>query len=168
MRLFIAAPLSDDAKRELRKAQEAIRSQGVCGTYTGTQNLHLTLAFIGEYQDPSKVLAAMRKVPFEPFDVSLTRLGSFGDLWWCGLDCPDALYSYVNALKSALKDEDIPFDVKKFRPHVTLLRRSDRGFTVPAVGRAGTIIDRVLLMRSDRTSSGMIYTAVGSVAATAK
>ena len=35
------------------------------------------------------------------------------------------LRDYVGRLRSALLDEEIPFDRKKFMPHVTLIRKAD-------------------------------------------
>ena len=170
MRLFIAARLSDDAKKEILKAEDAIRDQGVQGNFTEAANLHLTLAFIGEYPNPAKVLAAMRKVPFRPFEISLSKIGCFGDLWWCGLDCPLPLFGYVNALRMALVNSGIPVDTKKFKAHVTLLRRADREFDVPEiVEKAAMTVKEIYLMRSDRAPSGrIVYTPVGSVRASEK
>lgn len=165
MRLFIASGFSDEMKKALSDVSDAIRRLGVRGNYTKEINYHLTLAFIGEYGDPSKVLSAMRRVPLEKQTVSLSAPGRFGDLWWCGLDIPQAFTDYVYALRSSLRDAGIPFDQKKFTPHVTLLRRADRLFEAPAVPEAETVITRVCLMRSDRSESGMIYTPLGHVAA---
>ena len=55
MRLFIAIRLSDDMRRALLAAQDALRKRGVRGNYTKPENLHLTLAFIGEYPDADGV-----------------------------------------------------------------------------------------------------------------
>ncbi|MBP1587977.1 MAG: RNA 2',3'-cyclic phosphodiesterase [Clostridia bacterium] len=165
MRLFISSSLSTEAVNELMRAEALIREQGVRGNYSPARNLHLTLAFIGEYSDTARVLSAMRTVPFKPFEVSLSRLGCFGDLWWCGLDCPEELFAYVTDLRKALTDAGIPVDAKRFRPHVTLLRRADREFRVPVPGKKTTAIREIALMRSERGESGMIYTPVGKVAA---
>ena len=51
MRLFIAIGLNDNIKAALAEMQEAMRRQGIRGNYTRIENLHLTLAFIGEYGD---------------------------------------------------------------------------------------------------------------------
>lgn len=165
MRLFIAAELGGEAKNEILKAEEAIRAQGVYGTFTKAENVHLTLAFIGEFNNPGKVLAAMRSVPFDGFGARLSGLGNFGNLWWCGLDCPRAFYGYVGRLRAALENAGIPCDRKKFKPHVTVLRRADCEFEVPAVRGVSTEISRVVLMKSEFSANGMIYTAIGDVKA---
>ena len=84
MRLFIAIQLSDDIRNSLSAVQAYLRDHGVRGNYTKIENLHLTLAFIGEYSDPDSVLEVMRSVPFTPFPMRIEGFGSFGDLYWCG------------------------------------------------------------------------------------
>ena len=58
MRLFIAITLSDAMKDALIDVQNTMYEHGVRGNYTKEENLHLTLAFIGEYPDPEAVLDA--------------------------------------------------------------------------------------------------------------
>ncbi|MBQ9719494.1 MAG: RNA 2',3'-cyclic phosphodiesterase, partial [Oscillospiraceae bacterium] len=71
MRLFIAIQLDDTIKNALTGIQAALRAARVSGNYTKIENLHLTLAFIGEYGDPDRVLDAMRTVPFTPIPIQL-------------------------------------------------------------------------------------------------
>lgn len=166
MRLFIAIRLDDSIKDALIEVQSTLRANHVGGNYTKIENLHLTLAFIGEYGDPDRVLEVMRTVPFEPIPIRLEGFGSFGDLYWCGLAQQDRLTAYVKRLRRTLAETGIPFDRKHFSPHITLLRKAsfDRmpGITVPS---ASMTADAVSLMRSERGKSGMIYTELGSVEA---
>ena len=55
MRLFIAIRLSDEMKKALINCMHDLKKQGVEGNYAPAQNLHMTLAFIGEYDDPESV-----------------------------------------------------------------------------------------------------------------
>lgn len=166
MRLFIAIRFDDCIKDALIEVQSTLRANHVGGNYTKIENLHLTLAFIGEYGDPDRVLETMQTVPFEPIPIRLEGFGSFGDLYWCGLARQDRLTAYVKRLRRALAEAGIPFDRKRFSPHVTLLRKAsfDRmsGVTVPD---ASMTADSVSLMRSERGKSGMIYTELESVEA---
>ena len=70
-RLFIAIQLNDETRESVRETQAAFRRQGVRGNYTPAENLHLTLAFIGEYGDPDSVLDAMETVRFSPFSLTM-------------------------------------------------------------------------------------------------
>ena len=166
MRLFIAIRLDHNVKDALTEVQSTLRANHVGGNFTKIENLHLTLAFIGEYGDPDRVLEVMRTVPFEPIPIRLEGFGSFGDLYWCGLAQQDRLTAYVKRLRRALAEAGIPFDRKRFSPHITLLRKATvgrlHGIDVP---EASMTADAVSLMRSERGKSGMIYTELGSAEA---
>ncbi len=86
MRLFISVQLNKVLRNQLLDVQEGMREQGVQGNFTRAANLHITLAFVGEYNDPSEVLEVVRSVDFWPFEISLDGVGAFGDLWWAGVD----------------------------------------------------------------------------------
>ena len=44
------------------------------------QNLHLTLAFIGEYRDPEQVKQILASVPLPAFRLALSEKGNFGNI----------------------------------------------------------------------------------------
>ena len=56
MRLFIAIELEPNIKYALTEIQGTMKKQNIIGNYTPIENVHLTLAFIGEYPDPEQVL----------------------------------------------------------------------------------------------------------------
>ena len=92
------------------------------------------------------------------------KFGSFGGAWWAGIRPTDALTAYAARLRRALASALIPYDKKKFTPHVTLIRRPDRERIPPvAPPLAACEVAGVSLMRSDRGKSGMIYTEIGYV-----
>ena len=163
MRLFIAIELEPNIKNALLEIQGNMKKAGVTGNYTSIDNTHITLAFIGDYPDPDYVLQAMENVSFKPFNISLKGLGNFGDLWWAGLDNSEELKAVVRALRHYLSDAEIPYDRKKFSPHITIIRRAHgRLEDVPAeelepyFGTSMTV-DHISLMRSDRGKNRMIY-----------
>ncbi len=167
MRLFIAIQLNEEMKDALIDLQNQMFEQGVRGNYTSEENLHLTLAFIGEYPDPEAVLDAMQTVTFTPFPLTLSGFGNFGNLWWAGLENSPALQAVVRRLRRALAEQAIPFDKKSFRPHITLLRKASLAGGAPYVetNNAYMFVDKISLMRSDRGKHGMIYTEVGTLEA---
>ena len=87
MRLFIAIQFEEKILDALNDFQDDLKEKGVTGNYTRRENLHITLAFIGEYGNPHDVLEAMEQVGFGPFDIALDGVGSFGDLFWVGRIC---------------------------------------------------------------------------------
>ena len=125
MRLFIAIELNDEMKNDLEGMQSYMKRCGVKGNYTKRENFHLTLAFIGEYDDPELAADAIRSADLKPFDIRFSGAGSFGRLWWAGIDGGKALTAYVSRLRKALDTYGIPFDRKKFLPHITLIRKPE-------------------------------------------
>ena len=162
MRLFIAINLDDNIRNALTEMQEVMRRQSVRGNYTKIENLHLTLAFIGEYGDPDAVNEALASVPLEPFRLALRGYGSFGNLYWAGLEDSDKLSAYVKRLRRALAEREIPFD-RKYSPHITLVRQASSGLPRLSVPSVSMEVRHVSLMRSERGKNGMIYTEISCV-----
>ncbi|MBR5058624.1 MAG: RNA 2',3'-cyclic phosphodiesterase [Clostridiales bacterium] len=166
MRLFIAIRFDDEVVDALTRFKGVMKKQGVTGRYTPRENMHLTLAFIGEYSDPDAVLEAMEQVGFRPMQICLEGVGWFDDLFWVGLKENPQLTDYVKKLRHQLAEAGIPFDRKKFSPHITLIRKyasAGRKGAIPNPPNGRMIATEVSLMRSDRGKNGMIYTEVGSI-----
>ena len=165
MRLFIAVNLSPEMKAALTEAQRAMYDRGVRGNFTPEENLHLTLAFIGEYPSEDDVMDALSNVTFTPFELALDGVGRFGDLWWAGLRESAALTAVVRRVRRALAESGIPFDRKRFAPHITLLRKASRDAAGVTIAPAAMTVRAVSLMSSRRGRNGMIYTEVGTIEA---
>ena len=164
MRLFIAIKFNPEIKSALLSMQEQLKSANIRGNYTKPENLHLTLAFIGEYGDPDYILETLEQVRFKPFELSLDGVGSFGKLWWAGLSASVELHNIAAQIRHFLADADIPFDKKKFSPHITLIREPSKP-AMPAieVPAASMTVTEISLMRSERGMDGMIYTGIGMI-----
>ena len=163
MRLFIAIELEPNIKNALLKIQGDMKKAGVTGNFTAIDNTHITLAFIGDYPNPDYVLQAMENVSFEPFNITLDGFGCFGDLWWAGLDNSDELRAVVRSLRHFLSNAEIPYDRKKFSPHITLIRKAvcRKGMPGITVPHKTMTVNKITLYRSDRGKHGMIYTELG-------
>ena len=167
MRLFIAIPMKKAMQEKIKDVQAQFLHQQVRGNYTPPENLHMTLAFIGEFGDPDRVLDALEDVRFRPFRITMDRLGQFDRLWWTGLSrCPE-LDTLVHNVRYALAENGIPFDRKRFRPHITILRKAEytRDLEPVLVAPASMIVDSFSLMQSTRGKNGMIYTETGFIPA---
>ncbi len=165
MRLFIAINLSDKIKAALVDAQNEMYDGGVRGSFTSEENLHLTLAFLGEVPDAEPVTEALSRVSFTPFELRPEGLGCFGDLWWAGMRNSPPLAALARRIRFALAEGGIPFDRKRFSPHVTLIRRARGSMPGIDVGGDPMTVDAFSLMRSDRGRNGMIYTELERFAA---
>jgi 2'-5' RNA ligase len=164
MRLFIAINLNDEMKDALMDIQDTMRTYGVRGKETPPENMHLTLAFIGEYDDPERVKEIVESIEIRPFEMSLSGIGAFGDLWWVGTNNSAPLMAVSRRLRRAMAEAGIPFDRKKFSPHITIIRRARGALSKEAAGEitdviaASMTVDHISLMRSDRGKYGMVYT----------
>ncbi len=158
MRLFIGIRLSDNMKKALVACMHDLKKQGVEGKYVPAQNLHLTLAFIGEYDDPGKVKNVIEKVPLPQFRLSLSEKGNFGNLLWAGVKGNQKLKTYVKDLRTALKNAEIPFDNDKFVPHITLIRKaaSKKPYEMH-LPKAEMTVEKVSLLKSDRKDGRVVY-----------
>ncbi len=162
MRLFIAVQLSDDMKKALLACMHDLKKQGVEGNYVPAQNLHLTLAFIGEYDDPAKVKKVIGSVPLPQIRLSLSEKGNFGNLLWAGVKGNQKLKTYVKDLRAALKAAGIPYDEDKFIPHITLIRKaaSRKPYQVH-LPKAEMTVKKVSLMKSETKNGKAVYLEYG-------
>jgi 2'-5' RNA ligase len=151
-------------KDALVDIQDTMRIYGVRGKDSPVENMHLTLAFIGEYDDPDYVRSVVDSIEIRPFEIKLNGIGAFGDLWWAGIEDSAPLQSVSRRLRRALSDADIPFDRKKFSPHITIIRKAEGRLSEECAGElsdhfgASMTVNHISLMRSDRGRHGMIYT----------
>ena len=110
---------------------------------------------------------ALYTLDFEPFLIKLDGFGSFGDLYWAGIKENEELRKLVKRIRRVLADNGIPFDRKRFSPHITVLRKASfsgdpDSFRIYVPDEA-LRVESISLMRSDRGKKGMIYTEIGTV-----
>ncbi len=166
MRLFVAVKLSGEARQLIKDTQNIFRKMQVSGNYTSEENMHLTLAFIGEYSDPERVLDALKEVEFGPFEITLGKIGRFDELWWMGVYKSEELDLLAEKVRKALDDRGIPYDPKKFKAHITFLRKAVYKEAVPGQIPAEPVkmpVESFSLFKSERGRYGMIYTEIGKV-----
>ena len=164
MRLFIAIRFSNCIQQSLRQTINDLRRQGVRGNFSRVENLHLTLAFLGEVQDPKPVREAMNAVAAAPFSLELKESGVFHDLYWVGIAENSELSSYVKMLRAELHARKIWFDTKPFKPHITIVRRArqEGKIQIPVHPESFTV-SRISLMKSERKNGTLIYTEISAI-----
>ena len=162
MRLFLALLPGPAALEHLTALQKALSARGVSGRAVRPENLHMTLAFLGEQDDPERVVRALGTLRFAPVCPELRRLGVFGKTLWVGGDVPPALQALSDAVRDRLERGGVSFERTPFVPHVTLLRGASavpEGVSVPPFRMRAA---RVRLMRSELTPGGARYTPLVS------
>ncbi len=164
MRLFIAIDLAAPMKKALVGTMHELKKQGVTGNYVPMQNLHMTIAFLGNVPDPAPVAAVMDGIPVEKSRLSFSEFGNFQDTLWIGIKGNQKIKKYAADLRKALKDAGIPCDSSKFEPHVTLIRKQKgkrpAGLIIP---REDMMVSKISLMRSDMKDGKRVYQEIYSV-----
>ena len=168
MRLFIALNFPKSTVESLVRAQEALRRAAPRGNYSRRENLHLTLAFLGE-QERGRLAAAeeaMDAARFSPLTLTFDRAGRFknrgGDIWW--LSCGEApeLMALQRRISAELASRGFTLEERRFVPHITLARQVilPPGAAAPALPESPVTAPagRMSLMLSERIDGRLIYT----------
>lgn len=168
MRLFIALLFQEETREELLCVQKRLRRFAGRGDFARPENLHLTLAFLGETL-PSRLAAvkqALARTPMQPLSLVFDHLGSFrqqgSNLWWAGLQRDAVLTAIQRDLTEALAREGFRLESRRFEPHLTLARQVpmdaeiDCAALLPAPIAAP--VSRISLMLSERANGVLTHT----------
>ena len=174
MRLFIAINFTANMKNRLIALCDELRSRSERGRFSLPENLHLTLAFLGECDDKQAAAAkaAMDTAVFDPFDLTVDRIGRFkrgsGDTWWAGVRENKALTSLYHKVTVGLCLQGFNLEKGRYRPHVTLGREVVTDAMPHSVEPFGETVSRIDLMKSERANRKLTYTAVSVLNCAAK
>ena len=164
MRLFIALEPTRAFRSALSELQDRLCSAGVAGRYLEPSNLHLTLAFVGEWpEDITPLLPAVGA----SFPVALSHIGIFerARVLWAGIEPSDQLNRLAAHVRRNLDAAAVPYDRQAFNPHITLIRKPvlPREETLPQIREPHAVMNvrEVCLYRSDHIETGMRYTVIG-------
>jgi 2'-5' RNA ligase len=163
MRLFIGINFSEATSGLLAGYRDDLRAKSKSGSFTLTENIHLTLVFLGECSQAQKRLAlsAMDEVNFKPFDTEIDRLGRFrrgdGDIWWAGLKESKALIDLQANLAGRLKACGFSLESRKYSPHITLARRVITDEKPRAIALFGETVTKIELIESKRINGKLTY-----------
>jgi 2'-5' RNA ligase len=166
MRLFIAINFNDDTRSNLVFLRDELRSHSKSGNFTAAENLHLTLAFIGEcdQKQANIVSTIIKETLFDPFPITIERLGRFkrdgGDLWWAGIKASNPIQNLQSDLTDKLINAGFVLDKRKYTPHITLGRKIVTE-TVPwNIAPFDETVTSIELMQSENIKGKLTYTIV--------
>ena len=128
-RLFIAVDLPDEVKESL-----ANLSYGVIGAqWVSFYDMHLTLRFIGEVDEETynDIVLVLDDVIASTFEMNVKGVGYFPPhnlprVLWAGIDNKTQLNDVRKDIERCLTSVGIEPAQRKFAPHITLARLSDR------------------------------------------
>ena len=174
MRFFISINCDYETKKLLLSVQDIIKTQSFKGSFSRPENLHLTLAFIGETHEEKvpaicSVIKEALQQSITPFELVFSRTGCFThsnkELWWVGADRADPFLVILKNLRlritKGLSVKGIVFDSRPFSPHITLGREIKHG--APIVIPEQEIVfpvNRISLMKSERIKGILVYTEI--------
>lgn len=124
MRAFVALPLPEDVLESVERLQSDLS----VGRLVPPENLHVTLAFLGDLEPgvAEEVHEALCEVEAAPVDLTLRGVDVFGAdapyLVHAGVEPTTALKALRAKVYSAVREVGVELSRKRFRPHVTLAR----------------------------------------------
>lgn len=163
MRLFIAILLSNDMKKSVTGTMHELKKAGVKGSYVPAQNLHVTLAFIGETKDAAPVKEAMQTLSCKPFRMAFAEMGVFDNLLWVGIKGNQGLNKLARYVATALDEAQISYNRKKFVPHITIVRNMGGPWKKVSPPKGDMSVQKVSLMKSEQKDGKRVYTEIFSV-----
>lgn len=161
MRLFVAIHFSEEVKGALLSAIREMKSQTVSGNFTRPENLHLTLAFIGESENVSEIEKVIDSLNANSFEMAIGGSGHFGNLYWIGIENNPELKRLADDLKVGLRKSGFDIEDKPFKPHITLARQVEVNEPLHiTIQRKTMTVSRISLMKSERINGKLTYTEV--------
>ena len=164
MRLFIAINFQDQTRACLAALRDQLRARSQSGDFSQTENLHLTLAFLGECDKKQANAAkiAIKTIAFAPFEISIERVGHFkhdgGDLWWAGLAASERLVDLQSQLAARLTAAGFKLEKRLYQPHITLARQVISRAAPWGIEPFGETVNTMYLMKSERLEGRLRYT----------
>lgn len=131
MRVFVAVDIEDSQLLSaIGTLKDVVQATGVPQKPVEDENLHLTLAFIGEVGEVvvERLGDALKRVEHEAFKIHLRGLGAFPTInkprvVWVGIsEGKEELVSLHNEIAKALLSAGIGFRGSSFEPHLTITR----------------------------------------------
>lgn len=184
IRAFIAVELPEDVIQKLARTQQKLKSTGARVKWVERQNLHLTMKFLGdvEFEEVNEISSVMAEAvkDVSSFTVMAKGTGAFpkGErsprVVWAGVDGDvQMLEKIFQRLNENLVRFGVPYEKRRYSPHITIGRvRSSKGTAELAQAvrdcsdkEFGQVqVTELLLMMSELTSSGPVYTVLAHIA----
>jgi len=175
MRLFIAIELPDEVKRPL----ERMRADIPGSRWVPVEQIHLTLAFLGEVDDATleRLTEALAAIRAPGFSLRFSGTGCFPDrrrprVLWAGMEPEPLLNSLASQVREAVVAFTITQEERPFFPHITLARLMSpspnevRAFLdrPPEQGLPPIGVREFVLFRSLLTPRGAVHTPLKTFA----
>jgi 2'-5' RNA ligase len=128
VRTFIAIDLPPDMTDRVPPFQEILKQSAARLTLVDPRNIHLTLKFLGEVEEPllSSIGDALRSLRSYPFSMALNGVAGNPPqaprVIWCNVQDAGQCARLHARVEEVLAPLGIPRDPRAFTPHVTIAR----------------------------------------------
>lgn len=184
IRSFIAVPLNTEVGRSAVRLVKRLRQPGDGIKWVPTDNLHLTLKFLGDVDNTEvpRVCEVLHEVcsDFAPFDLEFAGTGGFPNLQrprvlFAGVHDPsESLTQLVLQLERELAELGFKPEPRDYTPHLTLGRTKSgsRRASDEVIGRlerehqtnlGGMSVDTVQMFASFLEKGGPVYQVMDTV-----
>jgi len=178
IRSFIAFEINEPKMLSgIEKLQREIIQSGSKIRTVSTENLHITLSFLGEVPRTTidQVATELNQIDFVPFNISLRGIGAFPNLRrinvvWVGIHKGrEDLQAIFQRLRPRLRMAGITNIGRRFSPHITIARvrsrknidqLSQRILSLVDIELGRTLVDTLKLKKSVLTPQGPVYTTL--------
>ena len=175
MRLFIAVAFPDEIRDALARGTDRIRDGCARGSFSRSDNYHLTLCFLGE-TPPERlgaIVEAMETVAVTPMELTVGHMGRFssrsGDVLFRAVEAGDELFALQRSLAEALTERGFHLEKRRYVPHLTVARRAQlcEGVTLRSLSDRLTPVRftarSITLFRSELRPGGPLYTPLRQI-----
>ena len=160
-RFFFAICPEKSITEAIVKSQQ---QSNLSGRIIKKSNLHLTLLFLGKLNinQLQNILRQSEQISCTEFEIELNHIGYFKNrkIAWLGLETiPDQLLDLHKQLLAAANNCQLSLCIQRYKPHVTLARKSlsvEKKLIVPVKWR----VKEFVLLESIDTAKGVHYQPV--------
>jgi 2'-5' RNA ligase len=152
-RLFFAlSPPPPERRRLSAAAQRVSAAQRAPGRPTPIGQMHLTLAYLGEFEGDDAIVrarAAGERVQAQSFSVRIDQAASFGPTWFLGSATPTPELDALQAkLASELLQSGFTLEERAFHAHVTFQRQAEHALPPTRVAPIRWLVENFTLFDS--------------------
>jgi 2'-5' RNA ligase len=180
IRTFIAVEMDPAIRRAAKGLIEKFREAGADVGWAATENMHLTLKFLGDVRDADvpRVCQAVREAVagVAPFELEIRGAGAFPNLsrprviWLGAAEGEEAMANLADRIEAVLESLGFPREARRFHAHLTLGRVRRGGPAISALARlvqehaaaeiGRSSVEEVVVFSSQLKPTGAVYEAL--------
>ncbi len=181
LRCFIAIEIPEDIKREMHAITTILRATGGDVKWVPTENLHLTLKFLGT--TPESVIGPIteglskKMSSYTPFYITISHVGCFPNkkrprILWIGADQTELMKELHSDIERELERFGFSAEKREFHAHVTIGRVRSQSRVRPVIRRMDEYashhfgsceVTNISLMKSQLNPAGARYETLAQI-----